>query len=187
MSLRDYGVAAPHGPNMGGEHVATQDVHGMNPNEAGVFKAILHPDDIYDENGVYWADMPLGQRFKFINKVDSAEAKKETTAILQMIKADPLSPVGYYAKNMVIPGAGLLLEGFVGPLVSKLFNWLNVVTAMFCSRSAMLGLYCKRLSLPAGRSSPSAMRFGPKLLIISRFVELFVVRQTTPTNTKTAL
>jgi MFS family permease len=98
---------------MGGEHVATQDVHGMNPNEAGVFKTILHPDDIYDENGVYWADMPLGQRIKFINKVDSAEAKKETTSILQMIKADPLSPVGYYTKNMVIPGAGLLLEGYV--------------------------------------------------------------------------
>jgi hypothetical protein len=122
MSLRDYGVAAPHGPNMGGEHIATQDVHGMNPNEAGVFNTILHPDDTYDENGVYWADMPLGQRLKFVNKVDSAEAKKETTAILQMIKADPLSPVGYYAKNMVIPGAGLLLEGFVGLFASKLSN-----------------------------------------------------------------
>ena len=32
-SVRDYGVAAPHGPNMTGEHVATQDVD-MTRNEA---------------------------------------------------------------------------------------------------------------------------------------------------------
>ena len=32
-------------------------------------------------------------------------------AIGRMIKADPLSPLGYYVRNMVIPGMGLLLEG----------------------------------------------------------------------------
>ena len=30
-----------------------------------------------------------------------------------MIKKDPLSPVGWYMRNAVIPGAGLLLEGYV--------------------------------------------------------------------------
>jgi hypothetical protein len=97
---------------MGGGHVATMDVrHDMSENEASVFHSILHPDNIYDENGTYWADLPMGQRVKFVSKVDREEAKKELTSIGSMMKKDPLSPVAYYARNMVIPGAGLLLEG----------------------------------------------------------------------------
>lgn len=111
-SLRDYGVAAPHGPNMSGHHAATMDIrHDMSENEKSVFHSLLHPDDIYDENGTYWADLPIGQRIKFVGKVDAQESRKETKSILSMTKEDPLSPVGYYMKNMVLPGAGLLLEG----------------------------------------------------------------------------
>lgn len=110
-SMRDYGLAAPHGPNMGGQHVATADLDDMKIDESAVFRSLLLPDDSYDENGTYWADMPVGQRLKFVNKVDSAEAKKELKTVGSMIKADPLSPVGYYFRNMVIPGMGLLLEG----------------------------------------------------------------------------
>jgi hypothetical protein len=83
----------------------------MSGNEASVFRSILLPDDSYDETGTYWADMPLWRRFKFVSKVDNAEAKKELASIGRMIKADPLSPVGFYMRNMVIPGMGLLLEG----------------------------------------------------------------------------
>ena len=111
QSMRDYGLAAPHGPNMGGQHVATADLSNMHDNEASVFRSLLLPDDSYDENGTYWADMPIGKRLKFVNHVDSQEAKKELQSIGRMIKADPLSPVGYYMRNMVIPGMGLLLEG----------------------------------------------------------------------------
>lgn len=113
QSMRDYGLAAPHGPNTTGQHVATANLGDMNGNESGVFRSLLLPDDSYDANGVYWADMKLGQRISFVNKVDSAESKKELRAIGRMIKADPLSPIGYYMRNMVIPGAGLLLEGCV--------------------------------------------------------------------------
>ncbi|GIZ40158.1 hypothetical protein CKM354_000351000 [Cercospora kikuchii] len=112
-SMRDYGIAAPHGPNMGGQHVATADLGDMKANESEVFRSLLLPDDSYDENGTYWADMKIGQRLKFVNKVDSAEAKSELQSIGRMMKADPLSPVGYYFRNMVIPGMGLLLEGYV--------------------------------------------------------------------------
>ncbi|KAF2099362.1 MFS general substrate transporter [Rhizodiscina lignyota] len=118
-SLRDYGPAAPHGPNMDGEHVATanidqiSNIHNMDPREEAVFKQILLPDDSYDETGTYWADMNIFRRIKFVNKVDSAESWSELQAIGRMIRADPLSPVMYYIKNMVIPGAGLLLEGYV--------------------------------------------------------------------------
>ena len=111
QSMRDYGLAVPHGPNMTGRHVATADIGDMSSNEDSVFKSLLLPDDSYDENGTYWADMPLLKRAKFVSKVDSAEAKKELKSIGRMIKADPLSPVSFYMRNMVIPGAGLLLEG----------------------------------------------------------------------------
>ncbi|KAF2498355.1 MFS phosphate transporter [Lophium mytilinum] len=112
-SLRDYGAAAPHGPNMERHHVATQDVSAINPNEAGALHNLLHPDDIYTENGTYWADLPMGQRLKFVTHVDSQESKKELRSIGTMFKNDPLSPLGYYLRNMVVPGAGLLLEGYV--------------------------------------------------------------------------
>lgn len=114
-SMRDYGIAAPHGPNRTGEHVATADIinQRMNKGETDVFRSLLLPDDSYDETGTYWADMPIWRRIKFVNKVDSAEAKKELKTIGSMIKKDPLSPLSFYFRNMVIPGAGLLLEGYV--------------------------------------------------------------------------
>lgn len=109
--MREYGLAAPHGPNMTGHHVATADIPDMSDNEASVFRSLLLPDDSYDENGTYWADMPVGKRIAFINKVNNAEAKSELKTIGRMIKKDPLSPVSFYFRNMVIPGMGLLLEG----------------------------------------------------------------------------
>lgn len=110
-SMRDYGLAVPHGPNMTGQHVATADTNDMNHNESSVFRDILLPDDSYDEHGTYWADMPIAKRAAFVSKVDNAEARKELRSIGRMMKADPLSPVHFYIRNMVIPGMGLLLEG----------------------------------------------------------------------------
>jgi hypothetical protein len=119
MSLRDYGIAAPHGPNPDGDHVATQnqfDHLDMSQNESAIFQSILKPDDMYNEEGVYWADMPLGQKISFVNSNELKETKRELAIIGNMIKADPLSPLGAYMRNMVIPGAGLLLEGYVRDL-----------------------------------------------------------------------
>lgn len=110
-SMRDYGLAAPHGPNPAGGHVATADIGDMSNTESSVFRSLLLPDDSYDKDGTYWADMSIPKRIKFVNKVDSAEAASELKSIGRMMKADPLSPVGYYFRNMIIPGMGLLLEG----------------------------------------------------------------------------
>lgn len=114
QSMRDYGMAAPHGPNMTGEHVATAQISDadMRSNESSVFRNLLYPNDSYDANGTYWADMPIAKRFGFVSKVDNQEAKKELASIGRMIKADPLSPVSFYFRNMIIPGMGLLLEGY---------------------------------------------------------------------------
>ncbi|KAK0270779.1 hypothetical protein LTR35_013831 [Friedmanniomyces endolithicus] len=114
-SMRDYGLAAPHGPNATGQHVATQNIADvdMSGGESAVFRTLLLPDDSYDANGTYWADMGIAKRFTFVSKVDAQESAKELQSIGRMIKADPLSPISYYMRNMVIPGAGLLLEGYV--------------------------------------------------------------------------
>ena len=104
------GIAAPHGPDMSGHH---NPVHEITENERQIFQYLIRPDDSYDEHGVYWADMPIGKRIKFVTNYDNAEAKRELSAIGRMAKADPLSPISYYFRNMVLPGAGLGLEGSV--------------------------------------------------------------------------
>ncbi|PSN63381.1 phosphate transporter HvPT2 [Corynespora cassiicola Philippines] len=99
---------------MRGQHAPRLDIRkDMSADEQDVFHALLHPDDIYDSTGTYWADLPLGQRLKFVSSVDGEEARKEASDIWTMFKADPLSPVAHYLKNMVLPGAGLGLEGYV--------------------------------------------------------------------------
>lgn len=151
MSVRDYGLNAPHGPNPTGEHTATMDlgdITSMSSNEMSVFRSLLRPDDSYDESGTYWADMGIGRRLAFVTKLDAKEAASELRSIGRMMKADPLSPVGYYFRNMVIPGAGLLLEGYVlfsigniQPLLAAAFptcwktkndacnyNWISALT-----------------------------------------------------------
>lgn len=107
---QDYGVAAPHGPDMDGTH---DPIHQMTNNEKEIFDYLIKPDDSYDTNGVYWADMPLMKRVKFITSYDAGEARRELASIWQMTKRDPLEPVMYYFRNMVIPGAGLGLEGYL--------------------------------------------------------------------------
>ncbi|RMZ87089.1 hypothetical protein DV736_g5684, partial [Chaetothyriales sp. CBS 134916] len=110
----DYGLAAPHGPDVTGTHpsLVTPDF-GMTHNEKNVFDFLLKPDDSYDENGTYWADLPIWKRVKFVNKVNRKESKEEFQWFWQMFKNDPLSPISFYIRNMVIPGAGLGLEGYV--------------------------------------------------------------------------
>lgn len=90
-----------------------RDFEEMTTEEVGAFNQLILPDDIYTPEGVYWADLPFGQRVKFVTNVDGQEARKELRSIWEMTKRDPLSPVSYYFKNMVLPGAGLGLEGCV--------------------------------------------------------------------------
>ncbi|CAI4219846.1 unnamed protein product [Parascedosporium putredinis] len=63
--------------------------------------------------GTYWADLPVRQRVSFVHKVQSAEAKSEAKSVWRMMREDPLSPLGWYVRNAVLPGAGLGLEGYV--------------------------------------------------------------------------
>lgn len=112
--MTDYGLAAPHGPDMSGRHPSMVNPQfNMNDDEARVFKQLLKPDDSYDENGVYWADLSWFKRARFVMRTDSIETKREIGNVWAMFKKDPLSPVSFYFRNMVLPGAGLGLEGYV--------------------------------------------------------------------------
>lgn len=109
-----YGPAAPHGPDVTGQHPAmVQPDFGMYQNERELFDTLLKPDDSYDADGTYWADMGIFRRFNFVRKVDAEETRREFGNFWAMFVADPLSPVKFYFKNMVLPGAGLGLEGYV--------------------------------------------------------------------------
>ena len=105
-------VSVPHGPETGDDY-AQYPMEHTPENEAAIFAYLLRPDDSYTDDGVYWADLPLGKRFRFITHVDNQEAGKELSSLGRMIKKDPLSPLGWYFRNAVLPGAGLGLEGYV--------------------------------------------------------------------------
>jgi len=105
----NYGmVSAPHGPETGDAAVSYPVDHNPTPGE---LQSMMFPDDIYTPEGVYWADLPFTKRVGFVSRVDHEEAKKELGQIAQMMKKDPLSPIGWYFRNAVLPGAGLGLEG----------------------------------------------------------------------------
>ncbi|ANB13984.1 phosphate transporter PHO84 [Sugiyamaella lignohabitans] len=89
------------------------DFQYTDKSEKEIFAYLLQPADAYTPEGVYWADLPFGKKVSFVTSVDSAEAKKELKTIGRMFKEDPLSPVAWYFRNCVLPGAGLGLEGYV--------------------------------------------------------------------------
>ncbi|OJJ70211.1 hypothetical protein ASPBRDRAFT_32081 [Aspergillus brasiliensis CBS 101740] len=107
--MADFGPRAPHGPDMTGK----QDFAEMHPSEKEGFDRLLRPDDSYTPEGVYWADLPMGQRVKFVTSVDNKERSRQWSALWAEIKRDPLSPIMGYFRNTVVPGAGIGLEGYV--------------------------------------------------------------------------
>ena len=82
------------------------DVH-----ERAAFDRLIRSDDSYADKGIYWADLPPGQRVRFVTSTNAAETRSEFAWLWNMFKTDPLKPVAHYLKNAVLPGAGLGLEG----------------------------------------------------------------------------
>jgi hypothetical protein len=105
-------VSVPNGPETGEEYASYPATHDPDT-ERAIFQYLLRPDDSYNPEGVYWADLSFFRRMRFVSHVDALEARKELGAIGSMMKKDPLSPVGWYFRNAVLPGAGLGLEGYV--------------------------------------------------------------------------
>jgi len=108
-------IPVPHGPETGDEHGHYPPGEGLltTDHERAIFAYLTHPDDCYTADGTYWADLPLGKRIAFVNKSQNEEAARELKSIGKMVKEDPLSPLSWYFRNAVLPGAGLGLEGYV--------------------------------------------------------------------------
>ncbi|KPM38122.1 hypothetical protein AK830_g8435 [Neonectria ditissima] len=103
-------IPVPHGPPDSDD---PDDFPGLSDAERRIFSHVTRPDDSYTEDGVYWADLPLMKRAKFVSKVDNSAAVEEARSAWGMFKEDPLSPLSWYFRHAVIPGAGLGLEGYV--------------------------------------------------------------------------
>lgn len=106
-------IPIPHGPHSESEGDDYPIHDASTAHERRIFSHVTRPDDSYTPEGVYWADLPLMQRAKFVSKVDREAAAEELQTIGKMIKKDPLSPLSWYFRHAVIPGAGLGLEGYV--------------------------------------------------------------------------
>lgn len=112
-------IPTPHGPQdydtIDGHIINDQNDFANLPDkdEKAIFQYLLHPDDAYTPEGVYWADLSLGERWSFVNKVNNRETALEWKSFMTTFKADPLEPVRWYFRNCVLPGAGLGLEGYV--------------------------------------------------------------------------
>jgi hypothetical protein len=104
-------IPVPHGPQL--DSNSWPDSRRTVTEEQRIFNHVTRPDDAYTADGVYWADLPLAQRVRFVTKVDAEASMAELKTVGKMIKRDPLSPVAWYVRNAVIPGAGLGLEGYV--------------------------------------------------------------------------
>ncbi|KAJ5724552.1 hypothetical protein N7493_006280 [Penicillium malachiteum] len=98
----------------------------MEINEKAAFDEIIRPADSYTPDGRYWADLPVGERIGFCMKQDREEMAKERQWLWNMIKEDPLSPISYYFRNFVLPGAGLGLEGYVLFSISNVASLFDV-------------------------------------------------------------
>ncbi|KAF5019884.1 hypothetical protein F66182_8088 [Fusarium sp. NRRL 66182] len=108
-------IPVPHGPaDSDSEPNNTHEpIAYATSDERRIFSHVTRPDDSYTEDGVYWADLPFAQRCRFVSKVDNDAAKEEAKTAWSMFKDDPLSPLSWYFRHAVIPGAGLGLEGYV--------------------------------------------------------------------------
>jgi hypothetical protein len=99
---------------MAGNCGAKQPCHPYTKDEeheTQMFHRLIKPDDSYTPNGIYWADLPIMKRASFIASTDAQEARRELGAIGSMMRKNPLSPIAWYLRNAVLPGAGLGLEG----------------------------------------------------------------------------
>jgi len=85
----------------------------------------LFPQDMYSGT-TYWADLPFGQRIKWVNAQSDAEALRELKLLGSEFKKDPLQPIRDYFGTYVITGMGMFVEGYT------LFSVGNL-TALFQS------------------------------------------------------
>ncbi len=123
----------------------------------------IAPDDSFSASGIYWADLPRGERWTWVNKQNNAEAARELSVIGKMFKEDPLSPIRAYFARYVIAGFGLLTEGYtlfsIGNLQSLFQNvWPTCwSTYKVCSQNWIAAVSYLQVCIFEHRLSPSSL------------------------------
>ena len=72
----------------------------------------LFPPDSY-AGVVYWADLRLDRRIKWVNHKTNVETRRELNLLCANFKRDPLQPIREHFSKYVITGMGLFVEGYV--------------------------------------------------------------------------
>ena len=149
---------------------------GLPAEHESLLKETLFPDDAYSGQ-TYWADLPAGQRTKWINKQHSAEASRERKEIREMFKADPLDPIYKYIRNYAITGVGFFTEGYVlfsvrnvlplleavWPSCWKEHKACNKTMVQAISSLEILGIMCGQIVSPSMFQVDSLLRHTPHL------------------------
>lgn len=81
------------------------------PVDDSALNATLYPDDSYTPDGTYWADLPRGERSRFVNKQFTTEWGRELRETWALFKQDPGAPLKAYWNKYVLTGMGLFVEG----------------------------------------------------------------------------
>lgn len=90
-----------------GDMNSPYDAPAMPSEAESAFNDILFPPDSY-YHGTYWADLPMGERMKFVNRQTGQILKDELIAVGRMFKRDPFSPISAYFSTYVVNGMGVL-------------------------------------------------------------------------------
>ena len=97
----------------------------LSPEVESAFRGILYPEDSFNSSGTYWADLPFREQWKFVQRTQNKEARRELGVMWRMFKADPFSLIREYFATYVLNGMGMFVEGYtlfsVGN-VKKLFE-----------------------------------------------------------------
>ena len=110
MDLHVGIFSVPHGPETR-DNIDHKHDRVLGQEDTTALRQFIYPNDTYTPNGVYWADLPFREQLAFNTNVDKVEIRKDLSSIWLMMRKDLLSPIGWYFKNAILPGAGLGLEG----------------------------------------------------------------------------
>ena len=147
--------AVPHFPRM-------EQGDPQLPPDEDLLKDELFPQDMYSGT-TYWADLPLGQRIKWVNATSDAEARREFLLLLSELKKDPLQPIRDYFGTYVITGMGMFVEG-----TPRLFRWQSDSKDIPSFRSGTSRRSSKGCGRLVGKRIKSVPRIGSPLSATSK-------------------
>ncbi|KIW94511.1 uncharacterized protein Z519_04487 [Cladophialophora bantiana CBS 173.52] len=113
---------------------------GLSSEHESLLKEALDPEDAY-KGRTYWADLPAGERTKWVNDQHTSESRRELRDVWDMFEADPLDPINQYLHNYAVTGVGFFTEGYVLFSVGNILPLLEVAITYM----EILGIICGQI------------------------------------------